>query len=107
MARGGKREGAGRPMGGRSAATRDQIAGISDLAKMHSADALNALVAIATGGESEAARVSAANAILDRAYGKPQQAVALTGGDGGPVEYRDVTDIDDATLAAIAAGRRA
>lgn len=82
MARGGKREGAGRPKGSRSAATKDQIAGIADLAKEHTDQALAALVEIMTGGESEAARVSAANSILDRGYGKPQQTVDNTSSDG-------------------------
>ena len=91
MPRGGKREGAGRPKGGRSAATKDQIANISDMAKMHSQTALDALVEIATAGKSEAARVSASTAILDRAFGKPQQAVSLTGEEGGPVQIQCVT----------------
>jgi hypothetical protein len=41
------------------------------LAKDHAKAALEALVAIARNGVSEAARVSVAWAILDRAYGKP------------------------------------
>ena len=82
MARGGKREGAGRPRGGRSAATKDEIASISEMARMHSEAALAALVRIATSGESEAAIVSASNALLDRAYGKPQQAVEHSNPDG-------------------------
>lgn len=82
MARGGKREGAGRPAGTRSAATKDQIASLSEMAKMHAPEALKALVQIATKGESEAARVSAANSILDRAFGKPQQSLELSNPDG-------------------------
>jgi len=90
MARGGKRAGAGRPKGSRSAATKEQIASISDMAKMHSEDALHALVHVATQGESEAARVSAASAILDRGFGKPQAAVELTGAEGGPVAFEAI-----------------
>lgn len=82
MARGGKREGAGRPKGSRSAANKEQIANLSDMAKMHTETALDALVQIAQFGESEAARVSASVAILDRGYGKPQQAVDHTSSDG-------------------------
>ncbi|MCL2657753.1 MAG: hypothetical protein FWD62_10115 [Betaproteobacteria bacterium] len=43
----------------------------------------------------QAARISAANALLDRGYGKPQQAVELTGENSGPIAtntYRDLTD---------------
>lgn len=85
MPSGGKRPGAGRPKGSRSAATKEQIANLSDLAKMHSKAALDALVHVATKGESEAARVSAATAILDRGYGKPVQATTIGNPDGSPV----------------------
>jgi phage gp46-like protein len=75
MARGGKRDGAGRPQGAVNKAT----ASIREAAQEYSAQALQVLVNVATSGESEAARVSAANAILDRAHGKPSQAVELDG----------------------------
>ena len=71
MARGGKREGAGRPKGSLNKATAD----IRAAAQEYSDQALQVLVNVATAGESEAARVAAANAILDRAHGKPTQAV--------------------------------
>ena len=35
-------------------------------------------------GDSDAACVAAAREILDRAWGKPAQAVAVTGADGAP-----------------------
>jgi len=100
MARGGKREGSGRPRGSRSAATKDQIANISEMAKMHSADALEALHLIATQGESEAARVSAANSILDRAFGKPQQAIDHSSTDGtmSPIVGFTLEVMDEAAL---------
>jgi hypothetical protein len=71
MARGGKREGSGRPQGAVNRATAD----IREAAQVFSEQALQVLVQVATEGESEAARVAAANAILDRAHGKPKQAV--------------------------------
>jgi hypothetical protein len=43
----------------------------------HVEDAIAALAEIATGGQSEAARISAATAILDRVYGRPSQAMDL------------------------------
>lgn len=67
---GGKRAGAGRKPGRVSQAKRDLMA----KAKDHVDAALNALVQIATKGDSESARVSAAIAILDRAHGRPIQA---------------------------------
>jgi len=99
--RGGKRPGAGRPKGSRSAATKKQQATISDLAKQHANSAIEALVMIATSGESEAARVSAANAILDRGYGKPQQSHEHTSPDGSmsPRPAIDASKLSDAALA--------
>jgi hypothetical protein len=82
---GGARPGAGRPKGSRDAATKAANQTIADLAKTYAPDALMALVQIMRGGDSEAARVSAANAIMDRAYGKPMQAVEMSGKDGGPM----------------------
>jgi hypothetical protein len=78
---GGKRPGSGRKKGKVSAAKR----AIADMAKDYADAALKTLAHIATKGESEAARVSAANAILDRAYGKPAQSMALSNPDGSPL----------------------
>lgn len=73
--RGGARPGAGRRPGAISAKKRE----LQELARTHTVKALNSLVAIATKGESEAARVSASIAILDRGYGRPHQSVAHSG----------------------------
>ena len=78
MAHGGARKGAGRKPGKVSEAKRQ----IAEMAKDHGETALAVLVQVATQGESEAARVSAANAILDRGYGKPVQQVDNTSSDG-------------------------
>lgn len=67
--RGGKRAGAGRKPGATSLAKR----ALAEMAKDHVEMALNVLLEIATAGVSETARVSAANSLLDRAYGKPIQ----------------------------------
>jgi hypothetical protein len=74
--RGGKRDGAGRKAGGRNAVSVENAATISELAKAYTQVALTALVDVAKSG-SDAARVSAANSILDRAYGKPAQTIEL------------------------------
>jgi len=52
---------------------------VRDLARQHTSAAIDALIEIATKGKNESARVSAASAILDRAYGKPEQAIDMTG----------------------------
>ena len=78
---GGKRPGAGRKPGAVAVAKRE----LAEMAKDHAAMALQTLVEIATRGEAESARVSAANAILDRGYGKPFQAVQISGDAQAPI----------------------
>src|SRR4051794_37242895 len=96
--RGGRRPGAGRPQGGRSRATKQAKATLSDLAKQHTELALKTLVSVATKGESETARVAAANALLDRAYGKPSQSHEHSGPNGGPIPTVDLTNLSDADI---------
>lgn len=68
---GGKRAGAGRKPGAVSKAKR----ALADKAKDHADDALRTLVEVMSDKkESGTTRVSAANAILDRGFGKPFQA---------------------------------
>lgn len=92
--RGGKRPGAGRRKGSVARATREQKATLGELARKHSAVAMKALADIAAKGESESARVAASNSILDRAYGKPVQAVQHSGAVG----TYDLTKVSDEDL---------
>ncbi len=74
MARGGKREGAGRPKGAVNKVTAD----IREAAQEYTQDALDVLVAVMKNTETPAAaRVSAASAVLDRGHGKPMQSVEV------------------------------
>ncbi|MBA9063122.1 hypothetical protein GGQ91_002510 [Methylobacterium fujisawaense] len=57
---------------------------VRDAAREHTEAAIQVLVDIAMSGESEAARVAAANAILDRGYGKPTQPIDGDG-EGGAI----------------------
>ena len=68
---GGFREGAGRPAGSTNKTSPEQSQRLSELAKTYTEDAIATLVDVARNGRTDAARVSAANALLDRAYGKP------------------------------------
>ena len=74
MARGGKRSGAGRPAGSQNVDTAAMRAALSSLLEDQVAMAIAALADIASNGTSEAARVSAACAILDRTHGRPRPA---------------------------------
>lgn len=70
--KGGSTPGAGRKKGVPNKATAD----LKVAAAVYTKEMLLVLVRIAHNGESEAARVSAANSILDRAHGKPTQTLA-------------------------------
>ena len=64
--------------GGRPKALTPDGKTLSELAREHTAEAVQALVGVLRDGEaSHAAIVSAATAILDRAYGRPQQSMSL------------------------------
>jgi len=78
---GGKRTGAGRKPGAVSKAKRE----LADMAKDRAERALQVLADIMERGESESARVSAANAILDRGYGKPSQAMQIGSDPDNPL----------------------
>lgn len=74
------------------------VGDVRALAQSHAGEAVATLVKIANDGKAPAAaRVAAANAILDRAVGKPAQAVTGEGGEG-PVKIVVSTGIarDDA-----------
>ncbi len=61
------------------------IAEIRSLARGHTETAINVLVGVMNQSEAPpAARVAAANSILDRGWGKPAQ--PLTGEDEGPIQ---------------------
>ena len=58
------------------------VAEVKELARAHTGQAIETLVSIMSNPKSApAARVSAANALLDRGYGKPPQHIT---GEGGP-----------------------
>lgn len=80
------------------------LAAIKALAAEKSQDAVLALHQIAVAGEDERARVQAAVAILDRAFGKPRQELEVSGPEGGPVEIeRKVPPVQSDQLADVLA----
>lgn len=79
--KGGARPGAGRPKGSPNKAT----AQIREIAQQYTEQAVAALAHVMNHGESEAARVSAANALLDRGHGKAMQ--QFGDGDGNALEW--------------------
>ena len=69
---GGKRPGAGRPKGVKNIG-KDTKEDIQRLARAYTPRALKVLIEVAEKSKSDPARVSAAQALLDRGYGKPGQ----------------------------------
>jgi hypothetical protein len=89
MSRGGNRPGAGRPAGSQNADTAAMRAALSGLLEGQVHIAIAALADIAAHGTSDAARVSAACAILDRTHGRPRaapHAAPLHGIPAGPFD---------------------
>jgi len=72
---------------------------VQELARQKSAQAIETLEKIMQDGKAPpAARVAAANSLLDRGYGKPLQSVSQT------LTRMDPDKLSDAELAAIAVG---
>lgn len=66
---------------------------VRQMAQQYTEEAINTLVAIMRAADTTpASRVRAAEAILERGWGKPEQ--PIVGEDGGPlhVAYRDMSD---------------
>lgn len=66
---------------------------VRELARQHTETAIRALIDIATSSRSDSARVRAAEALLDRAYGRPTQHIA---GDDDAAPIR--VDLPDSTI---------
>jgi len=69
---------------------------VREMAKQYTAEAIAALVG-ALESENHSARITAANSLLDRAWGKPEQ--PITGRDGNAIEIVTKESRDAATAA--------
>jgi hypothetical protein len=78
-----------------------ELAELQRLARAKTKEMVAVLVDIAESGESETARVIAAQAVLDRGYGKPVQPIDGDG-QGGAIQL--AAALSDDELARIAAG---
>lgn len=84
-----------RKTGGRRKGTPNRVTKeISELARAYAPAALKELARLAKAAESESARVSAIGMLLDRAYGKPSQAIQHSGAVG----TYDLSKVSDADL---------
>jgi hypothetical protein len=74
---GGARPHAGRKKGSKNKSTIAQGLSLSALAQNYAPEAIEELVRIMQHSDSDAARMSAANSLLDRGFGKPAQSIDL------------------------------
>jgi hypothetical protein len=82
----------GRKTGGRKMGTLNKVtADLQEAAQAYTPAALKTLNEICVGGESEAARVAAANSLLDRGHGRPTTHVSADM-THGPVVHRESVD---------------
>ena len=85
----------GRKTGGRRIGTPNKAtAEIRGAAQHYTVEALEGLAQIARTGDSDAAKVAAWRAILDRGHGRPAQEVVLGGPEGGAIEVKEVSTIE-------------
>ena len=77
-------------------------ADLTALAREHARTAIAALAEVAAKGGSDAARVSAANALLDRGYGRTAQATPEDAAADEWVDAAELACLDDEELAQLA-----
>lgn len=72
---------------------------VKELARQHSAEALKRLVEWMR-SDNPKASVGACQAVLDRAYGKPAQAVTVSGDEENPLQHQHTVEFVGARPAA-------
>ena len=81
----------GRKTGGRVAGTPNKAtADLRELAGVYTKEAVLVLVTVMRGSPIPAARVAAANSLLDRSHGKPAQAVMVAGDPANSTPIRQI-----------------
>lgn len=76
----------GRQVGTPNKSTAEQKAALEAAAQQRGVKMIEILESIAERGSPDAARVSAATALLDRGFGRPRQALEHSGTEGEPVQ---------------------
>lgn len=74
---------------------------VRNLARSHTEEAIERL-AFWMRSDNAKASPAACNALLNRAWGTPVQMTELTGRDGGPLEWKQVTDLELGRMIAFA-----
>lgn len=81
--KGGFKKGQSGNPGGR----KKEVGHVKEMAQQYTAEAVDRLVHWMREGDGKTSR-AAAEALLDRAWGRPAQAHEHTGADGGPIEAK-------------------
>lgn len=92
----------GKPVGRpRGSVTKAKVQ-LSEMAQEYVEVALKTLVEVCRRGDTDGARVQAANALLDRGFGKPIKTNEISGPNGGAIQTESVQNDADAFTRAIA-----
>ncbi len=94
---------AGRPPGRSNVATTTMRRTLGELAREHTAEAVETILAVMRSGETDAIRLAAAVQLLDRGYGRPQAAVTVK--DGRDEEMEDYRRRSTAAVVAVLEAR--
>ena len=95
MARGGSRAGAGRKPGSSNKLTVVENRTLTEIAREYTSGAVSTLATIMEDSSAPAAaRITAANSLLERGWGKPVMPIEHTGKDEGPVQFEKVSARD-------------
>ena len=84
----------GNPLGGKIKSP--ELRELEAMCKEHTKEALATILTIMANGENERNRLSAAQYVIDRGWGKPKQAMELSGNDGQNLSI-EVTYVDAAS----------
>lgn len=96
----GRKKGTTKTGGRRAGTPNKSTAEVKAYAQKFGQDAIGILADLMYHSEDEKTRIAAAKEILDRGYGRPAQAMELTGKDVGPIETKNMSDKEAARLAA-------
>jgi hypothetical protein len=91
-----RRRGPGRPFpkgtSGNPGGRPKEVRHVQELARAHTLEAIETLVDVMQNSKLDRARVAAAEAILNRAWGRASQSMAVTAAEDGPSLMPDYTE---------------
>lgn len=92
----------GRPKGSVTLTVAEDRFELAKEARKHMVECVQIAINIARSSNSDSAKMAAINFITDRGYGRPSQAIEVTGKDGNPLEVQHNFDVFSQVLNASA-----